>query len=77
MHKKLGLLGEDSKDENLIIDFNSETIQENILMDNSGNKNLGFIISDYILGFNEETYSPEYEENYDKILIDKETKKAY
>jgi len=65
------------QDVDLIIDFNSETLQKNILQDNSGNANIGFVISDYLLEFDETTYSPKYIENYDSIFIENTEDKAY
>ncbi len=47
------------------------------MQDNSGNANIGFVISDYLLEFDETTYSPKYIENYDSIFIENTEDKAY
>ena len=58
-------------DENLLININNETVENNVLNDNSGNKNLGFIFSDYKPNFDNKTLKPKKIKNFDRIKTTK------
>ena len=45
----------DVVDNSLKIEIKTEDVENNVLMDNSGNKNFGFTINDYNINFDLET----------------------
>ena len=48
----------DVTDNSLKIEIKTEDVENNIIMDNSGNKNFGFTINDYNMNFDLETREP-------------------
>tara|TARA_Y100000004_G_scaffold179217_1_gene222580 strand:- start:7894 stop:12528 length:4635 start_codon:yes stop_codon:yes gene_type:complete len=62
---------ETESNENLIINIISETTEDNVFDDKSGNENLGFGISDYKPKFNNETLKPLKRNTFNKIKTSK------
>ena len=52
------ITNENENNKNLLINITSETIENNVLNDNSGNQNLGFYFSDYKPNFDDKTLEP-------------------
>ena len=53
-------------DKNLIISINKEIVESNILDDNSGNKNYGFVYGDYRPNFDDKTLEPKKIKNFSR-----------
>ena len=58
---------EQSNDESLLININQNIVNSNVLSDNSGNQNLGFVISDKIVDFDEKTLSIKKSKRFEKV----------
>ena len=65
------LTNETHKDNSLKISIGSELVESNVFDDNSGNKNYGFIISDYKPKFDRETLKPERTKNISQTRTSK------
>ena len=58
-------------DESLVISINKESVESNILDDNSGNKNYGFAYGDYRPVFDSQTLEPKKNKNFGRIKTTK------
>jgi len=62
---------ENSTNQDLLINVNSNIVTSNVLSDNSGNKNLGFLISDKKVTFDENTTSVKKTKRFDIVKRNK------
>ena len=62
---------ENSTSSDLLINLNSNIVNSNILDDNSGNQNLGFVISDKKVTFDERTTSVKKTKRFDSVKRNK------
>jgi len=62
---------ENSTNSDLLINLNSNIVNSNILDDNSGNQNLGFVISDKKVTFDERTTSVKKTKRFDSVKRNK------
>ena len=58
---------ESESNQNLLINITSEKVENNIIDDKSGNKNLGFSISDYKPNFDSQTLTPLKRKTFNRI----------
>jgi hypothetical protein len=66
------IYNENQSNENLLVNISSEEIEPNVLNDNSGNNNKGFVISDYKPLFDSEKFSIDKTKKFNTL---KKTKK--
>ena len=62
---------EDLEDSSLKININSNQVENNVLLDSSGNQNYGFTISDYKVTFNQKTREAKKIKNTSRIRTSK------
>ena len=59
------------EDSSLKININSNQVENNVLLDSSGNQNYGFTISDYKVTFNQKTREAKKIKNTSRIRTSK------
>ena len=71
------ITNENYKDDSLLIDIKIDLLEQDVLEDNSGNKNIGMMISDYRIEFDNQTIEPKKGQTTKSIKIEKTNRKAF
>ena len=71
------ITNENYQDDSLLIDIKMDLLEKDVLEDNSGNKNVGMMITDYRVEFDNNTIEPKKGQMAKSIKIEKTNRKAF
>jgi len=71
------ITNENYRDDSLLIDIKMDLLEQDVLEDNSGNKNVGMMISDYRIEFDNQTLEPTKGQTTKSMKIETTNKKAF
>tara|TARA_Y100001973_G_scaffold65322_1_gene95530 strand:+ start:552 stop:9542 length:8991 start_codon:yes stop_codon:yes gene_type:complete len=71
------ITNENYRDDSLLIDIKMDLLEQDVLEDNSGNKNVGMMISDYRIEFDNQTLEPTKGQTTKSMKIETTNRKAF